>query len=66
VFHQLVEWSSMSRAEALRVFNMGVGMVVIAAADQAATALETVPESFALGQLVERTGGAPVVHVFEQ
>lgn len=66
VFHQLVEWSGMSRAEALRVFNMGVGMVLIVGAEDAAAVQKTVPDAFGLGQLVARAEGQPAVQVAGQ
>ncbi|MBI1298993.1 phosphoribosylformylglycinamidine cyclo-ligase [bacterium] len=61
LFEKLVEWSLMSGDEAYRVFNMGIGMVVIVPAEMAQAAVEAVPEAVVIGELFERGGDAPVV-----
>lgn len=54
LFAQLVAWSGISHAEAYRVWNMGIGMVLVIPEDALARTLETVPEAVTLGTLVAR------------
>ena len=42
----------MERDEAYRVFNMGIGMVVIIAAEQARLAHSALPDAVPIGELV--------------
>ena len=46
-----------------RVFNMGVGMVIIVGADDADSVRQTVPGSWKLGRVVRQTGDDQVVFV---
>lgn len=56
VFAQLVAWSGISYAEAYRVWNMGIGMVLVVPADALQTTLTALPEAVAMGHLTPRTG----------
>ena len=61
VFQALVQWSGMTRAEAYRVFNMGVGMVAIIPAAGVDAALAAVPHAFPVGMLSARAATDPQV-----
>ncbi len=63
VFTLLVERSGMTSAEALRVFNMGMGMVAIVSCDAASNLRQALPEAVELGRLEERAPGAPAIRL---
>ena len=52
LFRRLLAWSGMERDEAYRVFNMGIGMVVIVADEQARLAHSALPDAVPIGELV--------------
>ena len=52
LFRRLLAWSGMERDEAYRVFNMGIGMVVIIADEQARLAHSALPDAVPIGELV--------------
>ncbi len=56
VFEVICEAGNVDRDEMFRVFNMGVGMVVIAERDSAAQVLQSLEESWILGEVVEQEG----------
>lgn len=56
IFRLLVEWADMSEAEAWRVFNLGIGLVLIVSREAEATALAALPEAIRMGQLIAREG----------
>jgi phosphoribosylformylglycinamidine cyclo-ligase len=60
IFERLLDWSGMDLHEAHRVFNMGIGMVVIAPAASTPAILDLLPEAVIIGQLVEQPAGAEV------
>lgn len=51
LFRQLLAWSEMEPEEAYRVFNMGIGMVVVVAAEQARLVQNALPEAIQIGAL---------------
>ncbi len=55
VCEQLVNRGDISLDERYRVFNMGVGFVLITAEDQRDHILDTLPEARQIGEIVERT-----------
>lgn len=61
VFRHLHAWSGMEDGEAFRVFNMGIGMVVIAAAAEARRALSVLPGAVVIGALADSDRSAPEV-----
>ncbi|MBX3001987.1 MAG: phosphoribosylformylglycinamidine cyclo-ligase [Caldilineaceae bacterium] len=61
LFQKLVEWSGMDEDEAYRVFNMGIGMVLIVGSDEIAQFQKTLPEARIIGALIERTGAAVIL-----
>ena len=63
VFQQLIRWSAVSREEAYRVFNLGIGMVLVLAADDAAAVLDLLPEASVIGRLVERGPDEPAIQI---
>jgi phosphoribosylformylglycinamidine cyclo-ligase len=54
VFEHLVEWSGLDLREAHRVFNMGIGMVVITPGAAAEAILDLLSDAVVIGRLVER------------
>ena len=63
VFQQLIRWCAVSREEAYRVFNLGIGMVLVLAADDAAAVLDLLPEASVIGRLVERGPDEPAIQI---
>jgi phosphoribosylformylglycinamidine cyclo-ligase len=55
VFEELVNRGNVSVDERYRVFNMGVGFVLIAAESQRDHILDTLPDAWQIGEIVERT-----------
>ena len=56
VFRQLVAWSGMTRDEAYRVFNMGIGLVLALPPDRARTAADLLEGSCIMGRLEPGSG----------
>ena len=54
IFEQLVRWSGIDLTEAHRVFNMGIGMVLIVPSASAAPILDLLPDAVVIGRLMER------------
>jgi phosphoribosylformylglycinamidine cyclo-ligase len=63
LFQQLIKWSGASREEAYRVFNLGIGMVLVMGAEDAAPALDLLPEAAVIGRLIERSAGDPAIQI---
>ena len=61
VFRRLQAWSGMDSVEAFRVFNMGIGMVVVAAAEEARRAQSVLPGAKVIGALADNELTAPDV-----
>lgn len=61
LFAALIEWGAVPRDEAYRVWNMGVGMVLVVAAAEAAAVTGLLPEAVELGELVDRDGAGVVL-----
>jgi phosphoribosylformylglycinamidine cyclo-ligase len=61
VFRLLVEWTAISEAEAYRVFNMGIGMVLIVPAGEDTRVAAVLPEAVRIGMLAPRPAGAAKV-----
>lgn len=61
VFRRLQAWSGMDGVEAFRVFNMGIGMVVVAAAEEARRAQGVLPGAVVIGALADSELPAPDV-----
>ncbi len=57
LFERLIVWSGIDRREAYRVFNLGIGFVLIIAAADAGRLLDLLPEAVVIGRLVERNAG---------
>ena len=51
----------MDRDEAYRVFNMGIGMVVVLAAEQARLAQSVLPDAVIIGALLDSDQAEPDV-----
>ena len=63
LFRRLLIWSGMQRSEAYRVFNMGIGMVVVIAAEQASAAQSALPEAVFIGALAASDRAEPDVEL---
>jgi phosphoribosylformylglycinamidine cyclo-ligase len=63
VFQQIVAWSGIDRAESYRVFNLGIGLVLVVAAADTAPLLSLLPEAVVVGRLVERGEGTEAVNL---
>ena len=63
LFEQLVRWSGMDLIEAHRVFNMGIGMVVIVPSAVAAAILDLLDDAVVIGRLVERKEAGEAVQL---
>lgn len=61
LFLQLTAWAEMDLLEALRVFNMGIGMVLVAPAMAQQAIEQLLPEAVVIGELTERQPGQPAV-----
>jgi phosphoribosylformylglycinamidine cyclo-ligase len=60
IFQKLMGWSNMGD-EAYRVFNMGIGMVLVISAANGEHMAATLPEAIHIGELVERSNQPSVV-----
>ncbi len=56
IFRLLVELGSLPPSEAYRVFNMGIGMVLVVDAGQADGVLGLLPEAKVIGELIPAGG----------
>ncbi len=63
LFEHLVRWSGMDLIEAHRVFNMGIGMVVIVPSAVAAAILDLLDDAVVIGRLVERKEAGEAVQL---
>ena len=63
LFRRLLIWSGMQRSEAYRVFNMGIGMVVVIAAEQASAAQSALPDAVFIGALAASDRAEPDVEL---
>ncbi len=54
VFDVIASDQQVDRREMYRIFNMGIGLAIVVAADQSPTLLAALPGSFRAGQVVER------------
>jgi phosphoribosylformylglycinamidine cyclo-ligase len=66
IFDHLVREAGLSLAERYRVFNMGVGFVLVVRPEDAMTVMADVPEAVAIGRIIPRqtTDEAPVQGLF--
>jgi phosphoribosylformylglycinamidine cyclo-ligase len=65
LFQQLLRWAELPLYEAARVFNLGVGLVLIVEGDAFETICRLLPEAFLLGELVTRQGEEAQVRLVE-
>jgi phosphoribosylformylglycinamidine cyclo-ligase len=61
IFRLIEQRGSVDRAEMYRVFNMGVGMVVICSPDKMTKIIKTLPEAKVIGEVVKQKREARVV-----
>lgn len=61
IFRLIEERGGVDRAEMYRVFNMGIGMVVVSSPDNVAGIMKSLPEAKLIGEVVKQTGEVRVV-----
>lgn len=61
LFGELLAWGQIAQAEAFRVFNMGIGMVLVVPAAAADAVIEMTPGALPVGRLAARDGGPAVI-----
>ena len=61
IFSLIQQRGDIDRQEMYRVFNMGIGMVLICSPDRAEQLIEALPEAEVVGKAVKQSGGARVV-----
>jgi len=61
IFGLIQERGKVSRLEMYRVFNMGIGMVVVCSPDSVEKLIQALPEAKVIGEVVKQGGGAGVV-----
>ena len=61
IFSLIQQRGDIDRQEMYRVFNMGIGMVLICSPDSAEQLIEALPEAEVVGKAVKQSGGARVV-----
>jgi phosphoribosylformylglycinamidine cyclo-ligase len=54
IFNLIREKGAVTPEEMYRVFNMGIGMTIIASGDDAAKITQALPEAIAIGQITEQ------------
>ncbi len=62
LFARLMEWSGLGVAEACRVLNMGIGMVLVAPPAVLPALQKALPEAIVMGLLTPRTGDAVILN----
>jgi phosphoribosylformylglycinamidine cyclo-ligase len=61
IFRLIEQRGSVNRAEMYRVFNMGIGMVVVCSPDEVTRITKALPEAKVIGEVVKQKGEARVV-----
>jgi phosphoribosylformylglycinamidine cyclo-ligase len=61
IFNLIREKGAVTPGEMYRIFNMGIGMAVIAASDDAGKISQALPEAIAIGRVVEQKGDDRVI-----
>lgn len=65
LFQQLKQWGNLANEELFRVFNMGIGMILIVPAAAAHVLQATLPEALPIGHLAPRTAEQPAVQLLD-
>jgi phosphoribosylformylglycinamidine cyclo-ligase len=63
LFQRLMQWGGVSREEAPRVFNLGIGLVLVLGAAEAAPVLDLLPDAVVIGRLIERSADEPAIQI---
>jgi phosphoribosylformylglycinamidine cyclo-ligase len=63
LFQRLIQWGNLAEEEMFRVFNLGIGMILIMPATTEAAVLDLLPEATLLGRLEKRTEQQAAVHL---
>jgi len=65
IFDLIQRLGGIETSEMYRVFNMGIGYVVIVSADDAAAVRQQCPDALVIGRMVPREGDMPGVNIIE-
>ena len=65
LFQQIKSWGNLANEELFRVFNMGIGMILIVPATAAAALQAILPAALLLGHLDTRPADQPAVHLID-
>jgi len=63
LFKALVTWGAIAHTEAYRVFNMGIGLVLVTSSHAAVPILKLLPDATVIGRMVERKGNDAAVQL---
>ena len=61
IFHLIQQQGNVAQGEMYRVFNMGVGMVIICSPDDAGELIRAMPEAKVIGEVVKQAGKTRVI-----
>jgi phosphoribosylformylglycinamidine cyclo-ligase len=61
LFRLIQEQGKIERDEMFRVFNMGLGMVLLSSANRATEIMDLIPDAWIVGRVVERPANAESV-----
>lgn len=61
LFQLIQKTGGIDREEMFHVFNMGIGMVIIAGSEEAALIMKNLPEAKIIGEIIARQSGAQVI-----
>ncbi len=61
IFDMIRDAGDISEDEMYRVFNMGIGMVMVVSSDDAPQLAQVIPEAYTIGSIVRRNDGEQVV-----
>lgn len=65
LFQQLQRWGNLANEELFRVFNMGIGMILIVPATAAPALQAALPAALPIGHLEKRTAAQPAVRLVD-
>lgn len=65
LFQQLQRWGNLANEELFRVFNMGIGMILIVPIAAAPALQATLPEALPIGHLERRTTEQPAIRLVD-
>ncbi len=66
IFRLICDTGGIAEEEMYRVFNMGIGMVVVASPEHAAQLLQAIPDAYTIGSIIRHSSGEQVVFTGEE